>query len=61
MTLLFKNKELEKLKRDVAVIKHILSEEGKFNPIARQALEHARKTPENEYISHNELKKRILR
>lgn len=61
MALLFKNKELEQLKRDVAIIKHILSEEGKLNPRTRRALEQARQTPENEYISHKELKKRILR
>ncbi len=63
MALLFKHREkdLEKLKQDVAVIKHILSEEGKLNAHAQQALEEARKTHDSQYIPHHELKKRILR
>lgn len=63
MALLFKHidKDLEQLKRDVAVIKHILSEEGKLNAHAQRALKEARKTSDSEYISHNELKKRILK
>ena len=61
MALLFKNKELEQLKRDVAIIKHILLEEGKLTTRARRALEEARRIPEHQFISHNDLKKRILR
>ncbi len=53
--------DLEELKRDVAVIKHILSEEGKVSEKARKELEEARATPDSEYVSHEELKKRILK
>ena len=53
--------DLEELKRDVAVIKHILSEEGKLTAYAKKLLAEARATPDSEYISHEELKKRILK
>lgn len=55
------HKDLEELKRDMAVIKHILSEEGKLGKAARVALAEARATPDSEYIKHTELKKRILK
>ena len=54
-------KDLEELRRDVEVIKHILSEEGKLSEYAKRSLEKARKTPDSEYIKHEELKKRILK
>ena len=54
-------KDLEELRRDVDVIKHILSEEGKLSEYAKNRLEKARKTPDSEYIKHEELKKRILK
>ena len=53
--------DLEELKRDMAVVKHILSEEGKLSDYARKALAEARATPDSEYIRHADLKKRILR
>ena len=52
--------DLEELKRDMAVIKHILSEEGKLTKQARELLKEARSTPLSEYLSHKELKKRVL-
>ncbi len=52
-------KELQELKQDIAVIKHILSEEGKLSEFAKKALAEARQTPDSEYISHEELKKRV--
>jgi len=51
--------DLELVKRELSVIRHILSEEGKLKPAARKALATARKTPAEEYISHDELKKRL--
>ena len=51
--------DMEELKRDMAVIKHILSEEGKLSAHAKKALAEARATPEEEYISHEALKKRL--
>lgn len=52
--------DLEELKRDMAVIKHILSEEGKLSAFAKKALKDAGDTPESEYIKHADLKKRLL-
>lgn len=55
------HQDLEELKTDMAVIKHILSEEGRLNSSAKKALVEARATPDNEYVSHEELKKRIAK
>ena len=44
------HEDIETLKNDVAVIKHILSEEGELTEEARQRLEAARKTPASEYV-----------
>ena len=41
------HKDLEDLKRDMAIIKHILSEEGKLSGYARKELQEARKTPDS--------------
>jgi len=53
--------DLEVLKCDVAIIKHILSEEGKLTTFAKKSLAEARATLESEYVSHEVLKKRILK
>ena len=55
------HKDLEELKQDMAIIKHILSEEGKLSDYAQKELQEARKTPDSEYIKHEDLKKRILK
>ena len=55
------HKDLEDLKRDVDVIRHILSEEGKLSEYAKRQLVNARKTPDSDYIKHEDLKKRILK
>lgn len=55
------DKDLEILKRDISLIKHILSQEGKLSVFARKALQEARATPDSEYVSHEELKRRILK
>ncbi|MAF35115.1 hypothetical protein CMO91_04690 [Candidatus Woesearchaeota archaeon] len=52
-------KDVQDLKQDMAVIKHILSEEGKLKPSAKKALKEARATPDAEYVSQDELKKRV--
>lgn len=52
--------DLEELKRDMVVIKHILSEEGKLSMYAKKALREARATPDSQYIRHADLKKRVL-
>jgi len=53
--------DIERMKQDLAVIKHILSEEGRLSSRTRKALVEARATPDAEYVSHDELKKRILK
>jgi len=60
-TIVHMHKDLEELKRDIAVIKHILSEEGKLSVNAEKELEESRAIPESEYIFHKDLKKRILK
>ena len=47
------HEDLEELKRDVSVIKHILSEEGELREEAKRQLKEARKTPNSEYIKLN--------
>ena len=44
------NEDIEMLKNDVAVIKHILSEEGELTNEAKRRLEAARKTPSSKYV-----------
>ncbi len=44
------HKDIEILKNDLAVIKHILSEEGKLNDETKKRLAKARATPDSEYI-----------
>ncbi|MBI4144331.1 hypothetical protein HY486_03725 [Candidatus Woesearchaeota archaeon] len=54
-------RDLHDLKQEVAIIRHILSEEGKpFEKVIKQ-LNDARATPDSEYISHKDLKKKLLR
>lgn len=43
--------DIIKLKRDVNVIKHILSEEGELTEWAKKALAEARAEPEKEYTN----------
>ncbi|HLD89210.1 MAG TPA: hypothetical protein VI894_03310 [Candidatus Nanoarchaeia archaeon] len=55
------HKDIEELKRDISIIKHILTEEGELTEYAKNELAEARSTPESEYISHEKLKKKILK
>ena len=41
--------DLEAIKEDIAVIKHILIEEGELTDNAKERLEKARKTPLSQY------------
>ena len=52
--------DIEVLKRDIAVIKHVLIEEGQLTKETELELEAARKTPKIKYISHELLKKKLL-
>ena len=44
------HEDLEELKRDISVIKHILSEEGELTENAKKQLKETRKTPNFEYV-----------
>lgn len=43
------HEDLETLKRDVALIKHILQEEGELTDEAKKQLKEARKAPISDY------------
>ena len=49
--------ELRQLIQDVALIKNILLSEGELTDWAKKELETARKTPESEYVSMEEIEK----
>lgn len=44
------HQDLEILKQDIAIIKHILSEEGELTKEAKIRLAKARQTPDSEYL-----------
>lgn len=49
------HKEVVSIKRDVELIKNILSEEGKLTPAAKKKLAKARATPMSKYVGLEEL------
>ena len=49
------HKDLESLKRELALIKHILSENYKLSAHAKKRLKKARKTDKSKYISLNKI------
>ena len=55
------HEDLEMLKRDIAIIKHVILQERELTPKAMKELEKARKTPSNKYTSHEELRKQLLK
>ncbi len=44
------HEDIEELKKDMSIIKHILSEEGELTKDAIERLEKARKTPDSKYV-----------
>ena len=44
------HKDIEVLKNDIELIKHILSEEGELTEEAKRRLQTARKTSESRYV-----------
>ena len=59
------HEDIKRLMEDVALIKRALAiskkdPEGELSEWAKKQLKIARKTPSSQYISHEELKKRIL-
>jgi len=62
-----KEEDIKQLIQDVAVLKEILfynknlqDPEGELSDWAKKQLKKARETPESEYVSFEEVKKRIL-
>ncbi len=53
------HQEVMELKREVSLIKNILAEE-ELSEEAKDKLAKARKTPDSEYIDHEEVKKKFL-
>tara|TARA_Y100000031_G_C7985372_1_gene276645 strand:+ start:218 stop:421 length:204 start_codon:yes stop_codon:yes gene_type:complete len=56
-----KTEDLTKLKRDIELIKNILSEDYELSDWAKKELEEARKVPDSELISMNEIEKEFLK
>ena len=54
------HKELHDLKKDIEFLKHIMSEEFELSEWAKKELAEARKVPDSDLISHEEVKKHIL-
>ena len=52
--------KLDKLAKDVELIKEVIVPEGELTDWAKNQLESARKTPRSQYIPHDEVKKKIL-
>jgi len=55
------NEKLMIIVEDVELIKNILLSEGELTPWAKKELAEARKIPREQCISHEEVKKRILK
>jgi len=55
-----KPEDFKKLMRDVELIKRMLMEEKELTGWAENELEEARKRPEEEYVSLEEVKRKIL-
>ena len=54
------NKNVMKLRNDMAYLKHILEEEYELSDWAKKELEEARETPDSEYISQEDMEKEFL-
>ena len=59
-TVSIKPEDFKKLMRDVELIKRMLMEEKELTGWAENELEEARKRPEEEYVSLEEVKRKIL-
>ncbi len=55
------HEDIEEIKRNISVIKHILSEEQELSSWAKNELKKARKAPKSDYLNHEYIKKRLLK
>lgn len=53
-------KQLNRIRVDINIIKQAV-DDGELTDWGKRELDEARKAPEDEYISHEEVKKKILR
>ena len=53
------HRDIEEMKKDLAVIKNILYEEYELSEKAKRDLEEAEKTPLSEYVTLEEARKRL--
>lgn len=53
-------KEVVDIKGEIKLLKHLMEEEYDLSTWAKKELEEARKVPDSELISHEEVRKRIL-
>lgn len=52
--------DMIKIQKDLELIKNVLFSEGELSKWARKELANSRKAPSSEYLSHEEVKKRIF-
>ncbi|PKP56473.1 MAG: hypothetical protein CVT89_06140 [Candidatus Altiarchaeales archaeon HGW-Altiarchaeales-2] len=60
VTLNMLHKNIMKLMDDMAYLKHLLDEEYELSDRAKKDLKEARKTPDSEYISQEDMEKEFL-
>jgi len=60
VTLNILHKNIMKLMDDMAYLKHLLDEEYELSDRAKKDLKEARKTPDSEYISQEDMEKEFL-
>ncbi|PKP59818.1 MAG: hypothetical protein CVT88_04640 [Candidatus Altiarchaeales archaeon HGW-Altiarchaeales-1] len=60
VTLNILHKNIMKLMDDMAYLKHLLDEEYELSDWAKKNLKEARKTPDSEYISQEDMEKEFL-
>ncbi len=53
--------DILEIKHELSLIRSILEEDFELTEEAKKSLQEARKTPKNKYISHDELKKKLLK
>ena len=61
MTLEKIHKDLKDIKGELKFLKHVMEEEYELSDWAKKELVEARKVPDSKLISHEEVKKHILR
>ena len=53
-------KEVVDIKGEIRFLKHLMEEEYELSAWAKKELEEARKVPDSDLISHEEVKRRLL-